>query len=254
MKSEAGRFSHGLRLRNEGWMNTMEFDRLSIARDLHDTVVQDFIVMIMQLRRAAAIDNSADQRRQTLACVSAAEEGLSRVRLLLAKLRGRIDDEGARIPEQSRSGFFYQDLHLALEHRFMCSDIEFDIDCPFTLIVPPGICSEILHIVGEAASNAVRHSKAKLFKCAVCQNDQVVRVEVQDNGIGFTENRRTRGFGLLGMRERALLIGANLTIDARPKRGVVIRLAVRLPDPYSEGLRHAQVSSEFLRPSLELST
>lgn len=211
-------------------MNSIELERLSMARDLHDTVVQDFIVVIMQLRRALEKHDSADQLRHTLEGVGAAEEGLSRARGLLQRLRGLAMHPRASLWEE-KAPCFADDLSCMLHQVVRYQALHLDLRCTDSVTLPERVAREILQIVGEAAHNVVRHAQASRLTCRVEQLEGVLRVEVADDGLGFAVNRQALSFGLLGMHERAELIGASLAIESEPGHGVTVRLTVCVPAP-----------------------
>jgi signal transduction histidine kinase len=85
---------------------------------------------------------------------------------------------------------------------------------------------EIVGIVQEALTNAVRHSRAKRITVrASAVRSLGVRLSVADDGRGFARDRNSSGFGLTSMRERADRIGASLTIVTAPRAGTEIVLA-----------------------------
>jgi signal transduction histidine kinase len=83
-------------------------------------------------------------------------------------------------------------------------------------------------IAQEALANACQHSRSRRVRLALLQSDRTIRIEVQDWGVGFDpgsigENR----FGLQGIRERARLLGGQVTIDSQVGKGTSIE--VHLP-------------------------
>jgi signal transduction histidine kinase len=85
----------------------------------------------------------------------------------------------------------------------------------------------LYRIAQEALTNVARHSRATSVDVILeRRGDQVVLI-VEDNGVGFDPGRtstRRPGFGLLGMRERAALVGATLQIESQPGKGTTVLL------------------------------
>jgi signal transduction histidine kinase len=82
-------------------------------------------------------------------------------------------------------------------------------------------------VAQEALSNAARHSGAKHVTARLARRaDAGVELEVVDDGRGFAFDDAERGLGIAGMRERALLVGGELTIESRPGHGTTVRLVV----------------------------
>ncbi|HET9676057.1 MAG TPA: ATP-binding protein, partial [Solirubrobacterales bacterium] len=85
----------------------------------------------------------------------------------------------------------------------------------------------VYRVAQEALSNAARHSGAARVEVRLRRTDAGgVVLEVADDGRGFAFDESQRGLGIGGMRERALLIGAELTIESRPDSGTTVRLTV----------------------------
>jgi signal transduction histidine kinase len=92
--------------------------------------------------------------------------------------------------------------------------------------LPARVQAEILRIVQEALNNVRKHADATVVRVGASAGEEGLTIRVIDNGKGFSPDRGTRGFGLIGMRERAGLIGARLEIEAAPRDGTRITLAV----------------------------
>src|SRR3954469_10880347 len=84
----------------------------------------------------------------------------------------------------------------------------------------------VYRVAQEALSNAARHSGAQRVEVRLRRTGGGVTLEVADDGRGFAFDESEGGLGIAGMRERALLIGAELTIESRPDSGTTVRLDV----------------------------
>ncbi|HVX30769.1 MAG TPA: ATP-binding protein, partial [Nitrolancea sp.] len=95
----------------------------------------------------------------------------------------------------------------------------------------------ILRISREAITNAGKHAAPSCIRLTLRQVDDVVELEIRDDGRGFDPMRPARpgAFGLRGMRERAQLLGGTLTIDSAPGQGTTVR--ARLPLAGTDGAR-----------------
>jgi two-component system sensor histidine kinase UhpB len=87
----------------------------------------------------------------------------------------------------------------------------------------------IYRIVQEALTNAFRHSKATRIEVAIEPDlhRRAVQVRIEDNGVGLNSDD-ANGFGLTGMRERAMALGGRLTVSSTNK-GVSVEAIVPLP-------------------------
>ena len=92
--------------------------------------------------------------------------------------------------------------------------------------VPQDVQVVTYRVAQEALSNAVRHSGAGHLDVRLEREDGSVELSVADDGRGFTFEQASRGLGLAGMRERALLVNGELQVESRPQVGTKVRLLV----------------------------
>jgi two-component system sensor histidine kinase UhpB len=88
--------------------------------------------------------------------------------------------------------------------------------------------SEILHIVDEALANVRRHADATVVRVTASRAGETLILTIVDNGRGFAPERTSPGHGLLGMRERAALVGGSVALTAAPGEGTQVRLLAPL--------------------------
>ncbi|MGC1853642.1 MAG: ATP-binding protein, partial [Solirubrobacterales bacterium] len=93
----------------------------------------------------------------------------------------------------------------------------------------------VYRVAQEALTNATRHSEAQRVAVSLRRASGGVELEVTDDGRGFAFEKSERGLGIGGMRERALLIGAELTIESRPDEGTSVKLSVPASREQREG-------------------
>jgi signal transduction histidine kinase/ligand-binding sensor domain-containing protein len=95
---------------------------------------------------------------------------------------------------------------------------------------PEGSHIHIFRIVQEAVTNIVKHSQATSGRVAISRKGRVVEIAVQDNGIGFSphelEHSTSRGAGLVGIRERARILGGRVDIRSRAPSGTTITVTL----------------------------
>jgi signal transduction histidine kinase len=105
-----------------------------------------------------------------------------------------------------------------------------------TVQLPEHMREEVVRIGREALLNAFRHASASVVRLDIAQSPERLEVEVTDNGRGLPESAakgaetpvRPGHWGLIGMRERAILIAARLSITSEKDRGTRVRLVVPL--------------------------
>ena len=93
------------------------------------------------------------------------------------------------------------------------------------------IATALYRIVVESLTNITRHAKATVVVIDLYMADGKLALEISDNGIGITRDRinRTRSFGILGMRERAIAFGGTIDFEGKPGKGTTVRVKI----PYS---------------------
>jgi two-component system sensor histidine kinase UhpB len=197
-------------------LQAQEQERARVARDLHDEVNQSLTGLLLRLEAARA--EAPPQLEEELAETKALANQAMRELLSLARqLRPTaLDDLGlaaaiAGQVEQLGRG----EMAAGFEAEGAFSDLDDDAQ----LVV--------YRVAQEALSNAARHSGAKRVTVRLKRLEGGgVELTVADDGCGFAFDEAEGGLGLAGMRERALLIGAELTIESRPGRGTTVRLTV----------------------------
>jgi signal transduction histidine kinase len=98
-------------------------------------------------------------------------------------------------------------------------------------VLPDTHATAVFRIIQESLTNVTKHAHASRVEVSIAQSDGVLTVNVRDNGTGFSAEapRKPNSYGLLGLRERASLLGGDATIISAPGKGtqVEIRLPVR---------------------------
>ena len=193
-----------------------EEERARVARDLHDEVNQSLTGLLLRLE--AAREAAPPQLEAELAQVKALANQAMRELLSLARqLRPTaLDDLGLAAAIEGQVEQLEQgEIEAELSTEGDLSDLGDDAQ----LVV--------YRVAQEALSNAGRHSgAAHVWVRLLRRPDGGVELEVSDDGRGFAFDDSERGLGLGGMRERALLIGGELTIESRPDHGTTVRLSV----------------------------
>jgi signal transduction histidine kinase len=197
-------------------------ERNRLALELHDTLAHTLSGLSVQLE---ALKAYWDIDRETAHSIleqslQATHHGLEETRRTLKALRASpLDDLG---------------LPLALEK--MVEDTvnrsNLSLDMPEIIMLPPlppDVEQCIYRVAQEAVTNAVKHAGArKLMVRLEYNNDDKVSLTVHDDGAGFDVKKGIEAghFGLVGMQERARLVGGTLDVISRPGEGTTIRLTV----------------------------
>jgi two-component system, NarL family, sensor histidine kinase UhpB len=196
-------------------LHAQEEERARVARDLHDEVNQSLTGLLLRLEaaREAAPPELEGELAETKAL---ANQAMTELLSLARQLRPTaLDDLGLAAAIEGQIDRLGGGSEASLDVDGIFSDLDDDAQ----LVV--------YRVAQEALSNAARHSGASRIEVRLRRagGDEVV-LEVADDGRGFAFDESQRGLGIGGMRERALLIGAELTIESRPEHGTTVRLTV----------------------------
>jgi len=196
-------------------------ERARIARELHDTLFQGFLGASLLLHTAV----------EQMPADSPSKPSLSRALRLMYRVidEGRVAIQGLRSPGIAATSL--EQALLELRDQLTPGDARFRI---FIMGKPkalkPAIQEQIYLIGREAVHNALRHSGATSIEVEVEYSPRRLRVVVRDNGCGIDpqvlRSGRDLHWGLLGMRERAASVGAQLRIWSRPGAGTEVEISV----------------------------
>ena len=190
-----------------------------LAREVHDGLSQDlWLAKLTQARLAQVPDMPADAKALTTDIGEAVDRALGGARAVLATMRTGNDgptvgDSLERVVEDfgERSG---------IKTEFTSQGAE--------PALPSRTGAELIRIVSEALTNVRKHADATVVRVNAIWGRSTFEVSIADNGRGF-DPASVDGttFGIVGMRERAELIGAEVEIDSRPKDGT--KVVLRMP-------------------------
>jgi two-component system NarL family sensor kinase len=197
-------------------------ERNRLAREIHDTLAQDLSAVIFQLEAAEALLAQAAEperiQRSVTAALGLARKGLDEARRSVLDLRA-APLEGRTLPVALAA--------LAAEVDNVPA-VLFEMG-PTQPPLPPAVEVGLYRIAQEALQNALRHADAARVVLRLEAAPGRVHLTVQDDGRGFVLGEDTASrFGLLGMRERARLLGGSFQIESSPGAGTRITVDVPL--------------------------
>jgi signal transduction histidine kinase len=199
-------------------------ERQRLARELHDSVAQSLYSMMLYAEaagnllrsgRAAAVGEHLAELKST------AQEALREMRLLIFELRPiELEQHGLAGALQARLD--------SVEAR---SGLHVDLQVEGVEQLPFETAQEFYRIAQEALNNVLKHAQARHLNARLHFSGDRVTLEMADDGIGFdTTSTSGHGLGIRGMRERAAVIGAELSITNRPEGGTQVRVTLDLRD------------------------
>jgi PAS domain S-box-containing protein len=204
----------------------LEEERTRISREIHDELGQSLTALKLELsliRRRLVSDGFSDHSAK----VHEIEQGASRiirtVRKIATDLRPGILDE----------------LGVVAAIKWVAKDFQSrtGISCKVSIKgvdkVDTVCATAIFRIVQEALTNVMRHAAASQVIVNLEKKDDLLIVEVRDNGIGIKGERifDSKSLGLTGIRERVLLLGGKAIISGKPGEGTVVSVTL----PFKEG-------------------
>lgn len=198
-------------------------ERNRIARDIHDTIAQSLAAITMQLESADAFLETPNPARAT-----------ETVRRALALTRSTLDEARRSVMDLRATPLADRDLAAAL--RALADELveSTGVHVPVTIEeagalerLPTPVEIGVYRIVREALTNVARHSQATSATVRIERRDTRLHVQISDDGVGFDVSRVPRErFGLVGMRERARLLGGELAVSSAPGEGTMIDIDV----------------------------
>ncbi len=201
---------------------TLVEERQRMARELHDTLAQGLAGLILQLE---AIDLQLSHGRLDRLKIIV-DQAMQRARNALASARSSIED--LRTGESA-----VDDLAEAVRLEAERFSSTTGIPCTLRLEPPASLPAPVrehaLRIVAEGLANVERHAQAAHARIELSGED-ALEITLADDGVGFdpeTTRDRAGHYGLVGLRERAQLVGGSLDVISAPGQGTI--LSVRLP-------------------------
>ncbi len=203
-------------------------ERNRIARDLHDTVTQSLAAVAMQLdafvRKARSLPPSWQEELRGI--LQSIRHGVAEARRSVMNLRAlglQRNNLLAAIKETTRS---------LARQASASSQPKLDyIQTGAVRSTPPRVEHQLLRIAQEAVANAIQHASAQTIRVTLRYEDQHVALVVADDGKGFDLDASSAAppghFGLKGLRERAMQLGAEFQLHSAPGEGT--KVEVRAP-------------------------
>ncbi|MDO4503462.1 MAG: GAF domain-containing sensor histidine kinase [Coriobacteriia bacterium] len=188
-----------------------ESERARISREIHDGISQELAIAAMKARLALARSTDPEQKAELTEACSGIDLAIDRLHDLSVELRPSTLDHFGLLPA-------LRSLAMSFEKAYGAR-IEFGGDA----VIPrfsPAMETQVYRICQEAMLNASKYADADTMEVTLTASDGWILAVVQDHGTGFNTDApviRGSGCGLHGMRERAELINAELTIESGPQ-------------------------------------
>ena len=209
-------------------VTAQETERQRIARELHDETGQSLTAIGLGLRGVQSTMKSdlALAERQVIELESHAGRAIDELRRLVSDLR----------PSQ------LDDLGLVAALRWYTQEVESRTGIKVTLetqgkhTLSPEVSTVLFRIAQEALTNVVRHAKAKQATVRICLEASFATLSIGDDGQGFNPQRELAhrnhraAWGLIGMQERATLIGGTFSVNSAVGKGAEVTVVVPIQE------------------------
>jgi two-component system, NarL family, sensor histidine kinase UhpB len=209
-----------------------EEEKARIARELHDELGQALTGIKMDLAQLAVRltpeQPGAIDRVNAMSVLI--ESTVASVRRLATELRPLMLDDLGLVPTiEWLVGDFSKRTGIAVQLSLPDSDLE----------THPELSTALFRVLQESLTNVARHARASHVRVELTCSDIDVRLTVRDDGVGISARAENapRSFGLLGMRERAAILGGTLSVDSSPSAGTSISMVVPLARDAAEAPR-----------------
>jgi signal transduction histidine kinase len=195
-------------------LEASEREQHRIGEDLHDGLGQQLTAIEML---CASLKSDVAARQPELAAQVAQIGALLREAIAQTRSMAR-----GLVPVKDEPDALWASLIELADRTTALGRMPCRFECARPVLVPSNaVAGHLYRIAQEAVNNAIKHSGATDLVIRLAASRSMLELKISDNGCGLPETR-TAGLGLRVMRHRAEVIGAELTIDSRPGRGVTI--------------------------------
>ena len=208
--------------------NIREEERILLSREIHDELGQilvaikiDLGLLTQKAMKSVKPEHLEEFKGQIMKLAGLVNDTIDSSRRIMTDLRPVVLDFLGFIEAGKQHLNKFSERH-QIECDFInnSKDIEFDMQYSVALF----------RILQESLNNIAKHADASHVKVELGIDKGKFFLEIADNGVGFDLDKRFRAdsYGLIGMKERAFLLGGNFSIDSLPGKGTIIRVDVPL--------------------------
>lgn len=211
-------------------ITAQEEERARLARELHDEIGQMLTAVKLSLERLSYSNPASLEQLERVKTLT--DRALADLRRVITAMRPGVLDELGLVPA----------LEWMSDHTLRPLGIKVSIEAVGLADRLPGeIATTLFRIAQEAMNNVAQHSQASQVTIHLGRDGEITTMSLADNGRGWNQTAvslrsfASRGLGLAGMRERALLVGGHLEVSSTPGQGTVVRVSVHLPATHPAG-------------------
>jgi len=208
-------------------MQIQEEERTRLSHELHDEIGQALATLRLEVSRAESVSpESIPETRERLARArELAERTVDTVRDISALLRpSLLDDLGLEPALEWQVEDFTRRTRVPCQLRNQGAKDR----------LPEAVRTCVYRVIQESLHNCEKYASASEVSVSIAQSKGLLTVIIEDDGKGITEPerraRRSGGFGILGMRERAASLGGSLEVSSEPGQGVRVILSLPIEE------------------------
>jgi PAS domain S-box-containing protein len=212
-----------IRLLSDHLNNVREEERKFITRELHDELGQYLTVMKMDVSLLIKkCDKSSTNVQRLIGVSDMIDKVANAVRRIALELRPDLLDH---IGISAAIAYHAKEIEKQFEIRIVYHEPAEE------LVLPEPVKTHLFRIVQEALTNVVRHSHAMEVNVDLKKEGSKIKLSISDNGIGFNPHPTDKKtLGVIGMKERAAMIGGKYELSTSPGNGTHIRVTLPLHD------------------------
>jgi signal transduction histidine kinase len=198
-----------------------EEERTIIAREIHDELGQQLTGLRMDLSWIKMKTESLPIKNKIMDSIGLIDTTMKTVRRISTRLRpGILDDLGLIATLEWQMEEFQKRYDMPAHFETNVSRVDLDTE----------ITTSVFRIFQESLTNIAKHSQANQISASITILENQLTLIITDNGIGFDSDmiKDKKTFGIIGMRERTLLMNGQLQIESQCDNGTVVKVIIPL--------------------------
>ena len=211
----------------EHLQNIREEERTHIAREIHDELGQQLTVLKMDIswlnkKIGITADDTVKQKMKEL--LDMLDGTVKTIRRISSELRpSLLDDLGLIVAMEWHLKEFAN--RSGVKTKFLETETA---EPSISLAAKTGL----YRIFQESLTNVARHARARKVIISLHQNENIIILKIEDDGVGFDVKKSTmqRTLGILGMKERTLMMGGSYIINSKPGKGTIVEVSIPVND------------------------
>lgn len=200
-----------------GEIASLEFERARIAADLHDDLGP--LLAAIKFRVGLLSPSSSEDQEEIKQSVDHLDEAIQRLRKISNNLLPTALERKGLVDA------VYELINQAMRVKNITIEFEYDTF--------PSLSKDyevhFYRIIQESLSNCLKHANATNLRIALTSNDNVINLQIIDNGKGLPANFSLEGIsgrGLIGLKNRASIMGGELLIHSHPEKGTILEFEI----------------------------